>query len=110
MHRLFQKCLISYFQVRSEAVDRETKLLLESLTDSVNRRDALVDKAAILANTKQAKSLQTQQMDKTLANKKIEDLKRKLRKMRREEAELKKELMVRRSWDHLQSKTSRRND
>ena len=50
-HRLFQNCLLSYFQVRSEAVDRETKLLLESLTNFVNRRDALVDKAVILATT-----------------------------------------------------------
>ena len=73
-------------------MDRQTKLLLQGLTNCVDRREALVDKAAVLATAKQIK--RPPQMNKTLANKKVQDLRMKLRKMKKEEAELKKDLEV----------------
>ena len=74
-------------------VDRQTKLLLESLTGCVDQREALVEKAAVHATAKQIKG-PPPQMTKSLVNKKVTDLKMKLRKLRKEELELKKELQV----------------
>ena len=74
-------------------MDRQTKMLLESLTSCVDRRETLVTKTAILATAKQIKG-PSPQMNKTMQNKKVQDLKMKLKKMKREETELKRDLQA----------------
>jgi chromosome segregation ATPase len=68
-------------------------MLLESLTSCVDRRETLVTKTAILATAKQIKG-PSPQMNKTMQNKKVQDLKMKLKKMKREETELKRDLQA----------------
>lgn len=73
-------------QVRLEQVDRQSKVLMENIQNTVQRRETLVDKAA---NNSHLHSSKKPQLNKSMMNKKIEDLKAKLKKVHKEEHALK---------------------
>eukprot|EP00094_Tigriopus_californicus_P006577 TCALIF_06333-PA protein Name:"Similar to Ccdc40 Coiled-coil domain-containing protein 40 (Mus musculus)" AED:0.16 eAED:0.16 QI:0/0.5/0/0.66/1/1/3/0/818 len=73
-------------QLRLEQVERQSKVLIENIQNTVQRRETLVDKAANNSHLHQAKK---PQLSKSMMNKKIEDLKAKFRKVHREEQALK---------------------
>merc|ERR1711971_347224 len=72
-------------QVRAEQVARTTNELVESLANCVSRRDTLVNRAVA---TSAHRASQRPQTTRVLVNRKIDDLRNKLKKLAREEKEL----------------------
>ena len=72
-------------QVKAEQVARTTKELMESLANCVSRRDTLVNRAVA---TSAHRASQRPQTTRVLVNRKIDDLRNKLKKLAREEKEL----------------------
>ena len=82
---------IQYYsiQVRSEGLEKHIKFLVESLEDSVHRRETLVDKAETLSAIQRGKR---PQLKKSLTNKRVDDLSNKLKKLAKDEKDLSKVL------------------
>ena len=72
-------------QVKAEQIARNTKELMESLANCVSRRDTLVNRA-VATNAHRAST--RPQTTRVLVNRKIDDLRNKLKKLAREEKEL----------------------